>query len=198
MGGKQLDHDYHAAEDSYKYSHSLPRDFVFPRGLPPPPGFPLERARLRQLPNMSAILAFAVVLYGFAIRSIDGPTGGISDKTPLVVPLMAQFAIGYASTVAINPNVMLMVELYPGSTASAASVNNLTRYMFSAVGVGLTDTALEHVGVEWFFLLLGGAIVLASPMAWLEWEFGTVWREQRMFRLAEREERRGAAQNAEP
>lgn len=188
VGGKQLDRDYQAAENFYKYSQDLPKDYSLPKGNPPP-DFPVEKARLHQLPIMSAICAFGVILYGFAISSSE----------TIVVPLMAQFAIGYASTVVLNLNNMLTVDLYPGNTgASAASVSNLARYMFGAVGVGLTETALEHLREDWFFLILGGSIILASPMALLEWKFGEKWREERRLRLAEKEERRLEALKTEP
>lgn len=187
VGGKQLDRDYHAAEDSYKYMNDLPKDFSLPKGNPPP-DFPIEKARLHQLPIMSAICAFGVVLYGFAVTSGES----------IVVPLMAQFAVGYSSTVVLNLNNLLTVDLYPGNSASAASVNNLARYMIGAFGVGLTEVALEHLSPAWFFLILGGSIVVASPMAWLEWRFGPTWREERRVRLMQKEERKQETKKAEP
>lgn len=187
MGGKQLDRDFRAAEDSYKYAHNLPRDYSLPKANPPP-DFPVERARMHQLPIMSAICAFATIVYGFAVTSGES----------IVVPLMAQFAIGYSSTVVLTLNNLLTVDLYPGNSASAASVSNLARYMIGAFGVSLTEVALQHLSAQWLFLIIGGAIVVSSPMAWLEWKFGATWREERRVRLAQKEERKREAEKVEP
>lgn len=195
----QRDRDYHAADAKYKYSHNLPKDYAPPKGNPPA-DFPVERARLHQLPIMSAICAFGVVLYGFVVTSGESQSQSQSPSpsASLVVPLMAQFAVGYSSTVILNLNNLLTADLYPGNSASAASVNNLARYMVGALGVSLTEVALEHLSADWFFLILGGSIVVASPMAWLEWRFGPRWREERRLRLVQKEERREAAKKAEP
>lgn len=187
MGGKQLDRDYHAAEESYKYMNNLPKDFKLPKG-DPPPGFPIEKARLHQLPIMSAICTFGVVLYGF----------GVTSGETIVVPLMAQFAVGYSSTVVLTLNNILTVDLYPGNSASASAVNNLARYMVGAVGVALTEMALDHLRPEWLFLILGGSIVVASPMAWMEWRFGATWREERRMRLEQKRVEKETAGKAEP
>lgn len=189
VGGQQLDRDYRAAEAVYKQQHDLPKDYALPKGNPPP-DFPIEQARSQQLPLMSAICAFGVVQYGFSV------TAGASAS--IVVPLMAQFAVGYSSTVVLNLNNLLTVDLYPGNSASAASVNNLARYMIGAVGVGFTELGLERLSPDWFFLILGGAIVVASPMAWAEWRLGPTWREERRIRLAQKEERRLEEEKTQP
>lgn len=186
MGGKQLDQDYAAAEDSYKYSHDLPREYNLPKSNAPS-DFPIEKARLHQLPIMSIVFIYSVIVYGFSV------TGG----GPLVVPLMAQFAIGYSTTVVLTLNNVLTVDLYPGNSASAASINNLIRYILAAVGVGLTEVALEHISPQWFFLILGGSVIVASPMVVLQWRFGSAWRKARLNRLEEKENLKRKAQAAE-
>ncbi|EKG18366.1 Major facilitator superfamily [Macrophomina phaseolina MS6] len=124
IAGRQMDADFRLAEDSYKYARDLPRAHQLPKSSMPA-DFPLERARLAQLPTMTAVFAFAVVVYGWSLT----PPG------PLVVPLMAQFAIGYASTAVLNLNNTLTVDLYPGKSAAATAVNNLARCLLGAVGM---------------------------------------------------------------
>lgn len=193
IAGKQLDKDFRSAEVSYKYRQNLPQSYVLPKASLPN-DFPIERARLGQLPSMTTIVAFSVVLYGFSVPSPgaagqggQGGSGGGGGRGSLVVPLMAQFAIGYSSTAVLNLNNMLMVDLYPGNSASATAVNNLARYMVGAAGVSFTEMALKALRPDSLFLILGAVVIAASPMAWAEWTFGMKWREQRRIRVATRE-----------
>lgn len=172
-----MDKDFHLAEDSYKYEHDLPRDHKLPKS-DMPADFPLERARLAQLPTMTVVFAFAVIMYGFSVSS-----GG-----SLVVPLMAQFATGYASTSVLNLNNTLTVDLYPGKSAAATAVNNLARCLLGAIGVSLTEVALKQVSPAILFLILGCVVFASTPMAWAEWTYGMRWRGQRKERLKKRQE----------
>lgn len=182
LAGRQLDKDFRLAEDAYKYAHGLPRHFKLPKGNQPD-NFPLEATRLAQLPTMTAAFCFAVVVYGFSI----------SSGASLVAPLVAQFVIGYSSTAVLNLNNTLTVDLYPGKSAAATAVNNLARCLVGAVGVSFTDLALERMKAEWLFVILAGAVLVASPMAWAESVYGMGWRGQRRRRLQEREESKSEA-----
>lgn len=126
---------------------------------------------------MTAAFCFAVVIYGFSVSS-----GG-----SLVVPLMAQFVIGFSSSAVLNLNNTLTVDLYPGKSAAATAVNNLARCMVGAVGVSMTDLALEMMEPEWLFLILAGVVVAATPMAWAERRFGMQWRAQRRAKIQQKE-----------
>lgn len=177
LAGKQLDRDFRLAEDAYKYSNDLPRHVKLPKGNQPD-DFPLEATRLAQLPIMTAAFCFSVVIYGFSV----------SSGASLVVPLMAQFVIGYSSTAVLNLNNTLTVDLYPGKSAAATAVNNLARCLVGAVGVSFTDLALENLKAEWLFMILAGTVVAASPMAWAEGKYGMKWRSQRRQRARQKEE----------
>lgn len=177
LAGKQLDRDFRLAEDAYKYSNDLPRHVKLPKGNQPD-DFPLEATRLAQLPIMTAAFCFSVVIYGFSV----------SSGASLVVPLMAQFVIGYSSTAVLNLNNTLTVDLYPGKSAAATAVNNLARCLVGAVGVSFTDLALENLKAEWLFVILAGTVVAASPMAWAEGKYGMKWRSQRRQRARQKEE----------
>lgn len=184
IAGNQMDRDFRLAEDSYKYEHDLPRSHQLPKS-DMPVDFPVERARLAQLPNQTAIFVFSVVVYGFSVTS-DEFTKRLGES--LVVPLMAQFAIGFSSTAVLNVNNMLTVDLYPGKSATATAVNNLARYMVGAVGVSLTEVWLEVSAPMVVFSVLGAIVVLVYPMVWAEWEYGGMWRARRTERLRLREE----------
>lgn len=177
LAGKQLDKDFRLAENSYKYAKDLPRSYKLPKGNQPD-DFPLETTRLAQLPIMTAAFCFSVVIYGFSISS-----GG-----SLVVPLVAQFIIGYSSTAVLNLNNTLTVDLYPGKSAAATAVNNLARCLVGAVGVSFTEIALDKISAQWLFLVLAGSVLLATPMAWAEGTYGMEWRRQRKERMRAKEE----------
>lgn len=104
-----------------------------------------------------------------------------------MVPLMAQFVIGFSSSAVLNLNNTLTVDLYPGKSAAATAVNNLARCMVGAVGVSMTDLALEMMEPEWLFLILAGVVVAATPMAWAERRFGMQWRAQRRAKIQQKE-----------
>lgn len=172
LAGKQLDKDFRLAENSYKYANDLPRSYKLPKGNQPD-DFPLEATRLAQLPTMTAAFCISVVIYGFSI------TSGQS----LVVPLVAQFVIGYSSTAVLNLNNTLTVDLYPGKSAAATAVNNFARCLVGAAGVSCTELALTKVSADWLFLILAGVVLVATPLAWAESTYGMEWRRQRKERL---------------
>lgn len=180
IAGRQLDSDFRAAEDSYRYQCSLPQSHALPK-QELPRDFPLERARLAQLASMVSMFVFAVLVYGFSLH--PGAT--------LALPLIAQFVVGYSSTAVLNLNNTLTVDLYPGKGASATAVNNLARCLMGAVGVSLTDVALTKVRPHILFLIIACVTVASVPAVVAEWKFGMKWRAQRMDRWkrqAEREE----------
>ena len=61
MAGGQLDSDFKAAEDSYRYQWGLPHSRTLPK-QDLPRDFPLERARLAQMASMIYIFIFAVLV----------------------------------------------------------------------------------------------------------------------------------------
>lgn len=182
LAGRQLDKDFRLAETSYKYAKDLPRTFKLPKGNQPD-DFPLEATRLGQLPTMTAAFIFSVVIYGFSVASGQS----------LVVPLVAQFIIGYSSTAILNLNNTLTVDLYPGKSAAATAVNNLARCLVGAIGVSFTELALGRIDAQWLFLILAGVVVLATPMAWAEGKYGMEWRRQRKERLQQKKAAAAAA-----
>lgn len=170
-----MDKDFRLAENSYKYARDLPRSFKLPKGNQPD-DFPLEATRLAQLPIITAAFVISVLIYGFSV----------SSGQSLLVPLVAQFVIGYSSTAVLNLNNTLTVDLYPGKSAAATAVNNLARCLVGALGVSFTELALERIQAQWLFLILSVVVVLATPLAWAEGKFGMEWRRQRRERLQQK------------
>lgn len=177
IAGRQLDSDFKAAEISYRYQWGLPPSYTLPKHEVPR-NFPLERARLAQLASVVYIFIFAVLVYGFSLR----------PHATLALPLIAQFVVGYSSTAVLNLNNTLTVDLYPGKGASATAVNNLARCLLGAVGVSLTNVALEKTEPFILFLILSCITLLSASTAVVEWKFGMKWRTQRMDRMTEQKE----------
>ncbi|KAL8824983.1 MAG: hypothetical protein Q9170_007977 [Blastenia crenularia] len=180
MAGRQLDTDFKSAEDSYRYRWDLPHCHTLPR-QELPRDFPLEWARLAQLPSMIYIFVFGILVYGFSL----------SPGAQLALPLVAQFVIGYSSTAVLNVNNTLTIDLYPGKSATATAVNNLARCLMGAVGVSLTNVALAKMKPHLLFLTLASITLLSVPTVMAEWKFGMRWRSQRMDRMQRQKDEKG-------
>ncbi|KAI9728848.1 MAG: hypothetical protein M1834_007235 [Cirrosporium novae-zelandiae] len=183
IAGRIMDIDFKHAADSYRADHGLLASHPLPKHQLPR-DFPLERARLAQLPTMVSFFIFGVLVYGWSLN----------PNTTLALPLIAQFVIGFSSTAVLNLNNTLTIDLYPGKGAGATAVNNLARCSFGAVGVALTEVALAKIGPGTLFLILACVVVAATPLAWAEWVYGTKWRADRMDRIASKTEKKAQAE----
>ncbi|KAF5121895.1 Itaconate transport protein [Metarhizium anisopliae] len=158
----------------------------YPSATPPsknkkdlPPNFPIEHARLRHAPWISALFIVATALYGFTVLpaaqlSIVARPGWIA------VPLVLQFLIAATSNAVFAINTTLVADLCPGMGASATAINNLVRCGMGAVGVGLVDSMLGALGAAATFLGLGILTVGIGVLLYIEWIWGMQWRNERL------------------
>ncbi|KAH7032155.1 hypothetical protein B0J12DRAFT_680804 [Macrophomina phaseolina] len=161
-----------------------------------PLSFPLERARLSQMPLYTTIFVLGNVLYGFSFSSAaktspyPASPAGQKQLSPshLAVPLLAQFAIGLSATAVLNVNNTLTVDLYPGKGAAATAVNNLARCLVGAIGVAVTELALERAAPVVVFGALAGVVVVCAPAVVVEWVWGMKWRGERANKMARKED----------
>ena len=133
------------------------------------------------------IFILATAGYGFSL-----------DLNLIALPLILQFFIAYTATAVFSLNSALVIDLYPGASASATAVNNLMRCSVGAAGVAVVQIVINGVGAG--FAFLGFAVVTAgaSPLLALEWFYGEGWRWERRERLkAEEEKKIGNVENAE-
>ncbi|KAK7542299.1 synaptic vesicle transporter [Phyllosticta citribraziliensis] len=172
IAGRTMDQDYAAYSTAYHLKNGQP-----PRKKQPPADFPLERARLSQVPFLTAIFVIATVAYGLCLRH--------DQRAILALPLIAQFVQGYAATAVLNVNNTLTVDLYPGKSASATAANNLARCLVGAIGVSFTEEALgpDRLTPTVLFAILAGVVAICAPSQIIEWRWGPKWRAQRMERL---------------
>lgn len=172
--GKILDWDYRRTEKEYKQAHNLPHSTTLNKKALS--DFPIEKARLRSSYPLITTFILTTALYGYSIRSHI-----------LALPLILQFFIAYTATAIFTQNSALVVDLYPGKSASATACNNLIRCLIGAVGVAVVQYAIDGVGVGPCFLLLAGLTAVVTPCVWVELRWGMEWRRERGARLARRD-----------
>ncbi|KPV74288.1 uncharacterized protein RHOBADRAFT_66576 [Rhodotorula graminis WP1] len=136
--------------------------------------FPIEHARLRSMPYFFVGLISSTIVYGWVV----------DEGVHLSVPLIMQFIVGLTVTSVMNSVNTLLVDLYPGQSASAIAANNLYRCLLGAAGTGFIDPLLKRLGPGWAFTMLSLVTCLFLPLAILEWRKGMRWRAERRARLA--------------
>ncbi|KAK3328787.1 major facilitator superfamily domain-containing protein [Apodospora peruviana] len=182
--GKLLDRDYKIIESQYRATHRLPADVPIDRKKLA--DFPVSRARLRSSWYLIILFVLAVGGYGFSIAS---PL--LASRPGMALPLILQFVIAYTATGIFTQNSALMVDLYPGASASATAVNNLIRCAIGAIGVAVVQFIIDAIGAGITFLIFAIISAVLSPLLWIEWVYGERWRKERMERLQrEKDEKR--------
>lgn len=171
--------DYLAAEAAYKARHNLPPSHKLPaKNLPA--DFPIEHARLRNLPWISVLFASATAAYGFSLQF----PALISLRGWIVVPLTLQFLIAASSNGIFALNQTLVTDLCPGRGASSTAINNLVRCGLGAVGVAFVETMIAAVGPGPAFLGLALVTVIFVPLVVVNWFWGMEWRVSKAERKA--------------
>ncbi|KAK4187908.1 major facilitator superfamily domain-containing protein [Podospora australis] len=181
LTGKVLDRDYKVVEARYRAGHGLSADV--PLNRKKLADFPVSRARLRSSWYLIILFVFSVAGYGFAISS---PL--LAHKPGMGLPLFLQFVIAFTATAIFTQNSALMVDLYPGASASATAVNNLIRCSLGAAGVAAVQFIIDDIGAGVTFLIFAVITAVLTPLMGLQWIYGERWRAARMERL-ERKER---------
>lgn len=172
---KLMTRDFRACEKAHKAEYGLPSDYTVPTKAIPA-GFPIERARLRNLWWIVSLFIASITGYGFSL----GVPRTVSDRAGYIaVPLTLQFFIAATSNAVFAANQTLVSDLCPGKGASATAMNNLVRCTLGAVGVALIDTMIAKLGPEYAFLTLAIVMACCAPLAVLTWFYGQQWRGKR-------------------
>ncbi|KAI5477719.1 MFS transporter [Pseudohyphozyma bogoriensis] len=146
--------------------------------------FPIEKARLRSLPWFYGVLCASTITYGWTL-----------DKgVYLAVPLICQFFIGLCVTTMFNSFSTLLVDMFPGSSASATAANNIYRCLMGAAGTAFIDPLISALGAGWTFTMLTLITICFTPLILLEWKYGMRIRKARAERVREEERRRKEAE----
>ncbi|KAF7957651.1 hypothetical protein EAE96_003225 [Botrytis aclada] len=179
--GKLMTNDFKAAEATYREVNDLPLSYKLPsKNLPS--NFPIEQARLRHLPWITAIFVVATGAYGFtlSIHSVFSLPGWIA------VPLFLQFLIAGTSNAIFALNQTLVSDLCPGKGASSTAINNLVRCGLGAVGVAFAETMIFSIGAGATFLGLALIVVACTPLVVVNWCRGPGWRAERVINTQEK------------
>ncbi|KAJ9195427.1 hypothetical protein DTO271D3_841 [Paecilomyces variotii] len=167
--GYLMDFNHRKTEAEYRNSHGYPADT--PVNSKTHADFPIEYARMRNTWWITAIFIIATVGYGFSL------------ETHMAVPIILQFLTAYSATAVFSINSALVIDLYPGASASATAVNNLMRCLIGAGGVAIAQPMIDALTPRYTFLLLAGITAVLSPLLWVEQKWGAGWRAARAQRL---------------
>lgn len=167
--GYLMDYNHRLTEREYCEKHGYPAGTRV--NLKSHPDFPIEVARMRNTWWVIAIFIVTVALYGVSLR------------THLAVPIILQYFIAFCSTGLFTINSALVIDLYPGASASATAVNNLMRCLLGAGGVAVVQPILDALNPDYTFLLLAGITLVMTPLLYVEDRWGPGWRHARERRL---------------
>jgi hypothetical protein len=131
------------------------------------------RSRFRSIWWIILVFIATTALYGFSL----------SLNRVALSPLL-QFFISYTATAVFSFNSVLVIDLYPGDSASATAVNNLMRCSVGAVSVAAIQLIIDSIRADFAFLTLAVLTAALPPLLLLEWFYGEGWRRARTERLS--------------
>ncbi|KAH8676592.1 major facilitator superfamily domain-containing protein [Tricladium varicosporioides] len=175
LTGYLMDHDYRVVEAKYRERKNIAEDVKLNKKELA--DFPIEESRLRNIWWIVLIFVITTAFYGFSL-----------NLNVIAIPLILQFFIAYTATAVFSLNSALVIDLYPGASASATAVNNLMRCSVGAVGVGVVQLVIDKMGAGFTFLGFALLTAGATPCLILEWCYGEGWRGERRERLRIAEE----------
>ncbi|KAK8041209.1 MFS general substrate transporter [Apiospora phragmitis] len=158
-----------------------------------PADFPLERARLRHVPWLTAVFVASLELYGFAMDPERLPWHLTSRPGWIAVPLTLQFLVAARSNALVAANQTLISGLCPGQGASSTAISNLLSRFLNAAGVSFVEPLLEAWGPGCLFLALAAFSVVYVLLGAANWYWSPGWRRQRLEKLDKEEEDEAAA-----
>ncbi|OJJ96760.1 hypothetical protein ASPACDRAFT_46282 [Aspergillus aculeatus ATCC 16872] len=167
--GYLMDYNHRLTEREYCEKHGYPAGTRV--NLKSHSDFPIEVARMRNTWWITGIFIVTTAVYGVSLR------------THVAVPIILQYFIAFCATGIFTINSALVIDLYPGASASATAVNNLMRCLIGAAGVAAVQPILEALGADYTFVLLAGITLVMVPLLWIEDRWGPGWRHARERRL---------------
>ncbi|ODV88661.1 hypothetical protein CANCADRAFT_3307 [Tortispora caseinolytica NRRL Y-17796] len=114
--------------------------------------FPIHYARLALTIPLCWISGLMYILFGWLIEyqlSFAGPIVSIAVISMLAMPFMMATQ-------------SLIVDLFPDRAASSGAAVNMTRCLSAAVGMGVTDSVIDTMGIGWAYTFMGLLAILSS------------------------------------
>ncbi|KAL2866607.1 putative MFS transporter [Aspergillus lucknowensis] len=168
--GKILDWNYRR----HALAHNFPVDRKRATDLR---HFPIEHARLQSFFPIILLSIASYLPYGWVLQ----------QRAHLSAPLILQFLNGFATIASSNTLNTLLVDLFPDRPATAAAACNLVRCWLGALGAAVVDYMLRSMGWGWCFVFLGLVMLVGTGMMWVEYVFGSGWREKRAMKKEKKE-----------
>lgn len=172
--GYLMDYNHKLTEREYCMRNNIPLETRITSKTHP--DFPIEYARMRNTWWISAVFIVCTAVYGFSLN------------THLALPVILQYIIAYCATAIFTINSALVIDLYPGASASATAVNNLMRCEIGAAGVAAVQPIIDAITAEWTFFLLAGITLSMVPLLMVEMRWGAGWRMERTERLKRKQQ----------
>lgn len=186
LSGYAINETFRKERELWNFRQARAPGTPIPRPLPK--NFPIERARLSDAPLHSVVMIIGFLVFGWSLTPPTIHRAAFDANATAghwITPLLALFMIGYSNTAVLNSNNALVVDLFPGKSASASAVINLSRNLTAAVGVALVDLIEDATNPGWLGVTLAGLVVLGVVPLVVHNLRGMQWRGEREDRVRE-------------
>lgn len=164
--GYLMDFNHKRTEREYCHQHGYPLDTRITSKTHK--DFHIEKARMRNTWPVIAVFVVCTAVYGESLN------------THMAVPIILQYIIAFCATAIFTVNSALVIDLYPGASASATACNNLMRCSVGAAGVAVVQPMIDALTPRWTFLVLAAITMAHVPLLWIEMKYGAGWRLARI------------------
>ncbi|CAN8101748.1 unnamed protein product [Discula destructiva] len=148
--------------------------------------FSVEKARLRVIWIPMAGSICSVVAFGWVLHL----------ETNLAVPLCLQFVAGLCMQLDFSVYNTLLVDKNHRTPAAASASSNIVRCALAAITIAFLQDLIDAAGVGWTFTLMGGLLLIACGLFYLDYCWGTSWRQAALLEAIEKEESKASVGGA--
>ncbi|KAK8095005.1 hypothetical protein PG997_001690 [Apiospora hydei] len=120
-------------------------------------GFPVEKARIREM----------WIVYGVTHLSIAGLGWAVQFRTHPAVILALQGVAGFVKSLLFSSFNTLLIDVHPDRPSTAAAAASLTRSGLSGIGLAILQPLADSLGWAWFFTLLALVVGVTQGLACL-------------------------------
>ncbi|KAI9246068.1 major facilitator superfamily domain-containing protein [Phascolomyces articulosus] len=132
--------------------------------------FPIYLARLRTVWIYMVICQLVILVYGWVLYM----------KVHLAIPLILLFIAGITVASIMNVCQTLVIDLFPGKTASITAKSNFVRSLFGALITATIQPGIERVGLGWIFTIIGLILTIPTGCVPILIKFGPRWWRERI------------------
>ncbi|KAJ5925924.1 MFS transporter [Penicillium verhagenii] len=132
--------------------------------------FNIEKVRLQVALPLYYTSLITVIAYGWVL----------GRKVNVAAPVILLFICGWALNGTSQVLNALMVDIWPGESASATAANNLFRCELGAAASAAISPMSQAMGSGWAYTTLALIALAASPCFWIMMTHGIKWRQKRL------------------